>query len=198
MSKATDTKPDPASGTPVTGRPTKLTPDVQKRLCDALRAGNTRQAAAAYAGVHRSQFYRWLERGEKAKRGKFRDFRDTATRAENAAEVRCVAVLQKAAQGWPVKKTTTKTSKKIIGRDEAGNPVYATETSTTVVEYTEYDWRAALEWLQRRYPKEWGLRVKIEQIVEDELSEALDRLQAGLDAETYETVLALISQEAAR
>ncbi len=84
---------------------------------------------------------------------------------------------------------------KITGDGDQGNPVYGTETSTTVVEYTEYDWRAALEWLQRRYPKEWGLRVKIEQIVEDELSEALDKLQAGLDEQTYETVLALISED---
>ncbi len=123
------------------------------------------------------------------------DFLDTVTRAENAAEVRCVAAIQKAAQGWPVKKTTTRTDKKIIGRDDQGNPVYGTETSTTVVEYTEYDWRAALEWLQRRYPKQWGLRLRIEQIVEDELTEALDKLQAGLDEQTYETVLALISAD---
>ena len=187
-----------------TGRPTKLTPEIQQRLVEALRAGNTREAAAAYAGISRSTFYNWLERGRnprmtkknrvfKADKG-FLDFLDIVTRAENQAEVRCVAVLQKAAHGWPVKKTTTKTDKKIIGKTEDGHPIYGTEVSTTVAEYTEYDWRAALEWLQRRYPKRWGLRLRIEQIVEDELSEALDRLQAGLDKETYETVLALISE----
>ncbi len=188
-----------------TGRPTALTAEIQTRICEALRVGNTRTAAAAHAGIVRATFYNWLDRGanpRRTTRGKIfkadEDFLDTVTRAENAAEVRCVAAIQKAAQGWPVKKTTTKTDKKIIGRDDQGNPVYGTETSTTVVEYTEYDWRAALEWLQRRYPKQWGLRLRIEQIVEDELSEALDKLQAGLDPETYETVLALISQESGR
>ena len=191
-----------------TGRPTKLTPEIQRRLCDALRAGNTREAAASYAGIARSTFYNWLERGRnprrttkgrvfKADKG-FLDFLDTVTRAENEAEVRCVAVLQKAAHGWPVKKTTTRTEKKIIGKTKAGRPLYGTETATTVVEYTEYDWRAALEWLQRRYPKRWGLRLRIEQIVEDELTEAMDRLEAGLDRETYEAVLALISEGADR
>ena len=187
-----------------TGRPTKLTPEIQTRLCEALRAGNTREAAAEYAGISRATLYEWIRRGrnpEYTRRGKLRancrdfvDFVDTLTRAENAAEVRCVAVLQKAAHGWPVKKTTTKTDKKIIGKTEEGHPIYGTEVSTTVAEYTEYDWRAALEWLQRRYPKRWGLRLRIEQIVEDELSEALDKLQAGLDTETYEAVLALLSE----
>ena len=101
------------------GRPSKLTPEIVERLCDALRAGNTREAAAAYAGIARSTFYDWLRRGANPRRtirGKifkadeaFSDFSDTVTRAENAAEIRCVAVLQKAAHGWPVKKTTTKT-----------------------------------------------------------------------------------------
>ena len=190
------------------GRPAKLTPEIQRRLCAALRAGNTREAAAEYAGIGRATFYEWMGRGcdpTYTRRGKLRanckdfvDFVDTVTHAENAAEVRCVAVLQKAAHGWPVKKTTTKTAKKVIGKDEAGKPIYATETSTTTVEYTEYDWRAALEWLQRRYPKRWGLRLRIEQMVEDELTEALDKLQAGLTPEIYETVLALISEDGRR
>ena len=50
--------PKPAS--PTTGRPVKLTPEIQQRLCDALRAGNTREAAAQYAGIARSTLYEWL------------------------------------------------------------------------------------------------------------------------------------------
>ena len=119
-----------------------------------------------------------------------------------------MALIQKAAQGWPVKKTTTKTEKRVIGKTERPNPkagqkgkpdtitspVYAVETTTTTTEYTEYDWRAALEWLQRRYPKDWGLRLKIEQIVEDELNGALDRLQARLPAEAFRRVLEALEQ----
>lgn len=187
------------------GRPIKLTPEIQRRLCDALRTGNTRTAAAAHAGIGRATFTEWMRRGRDpqfTRRNKLRadckdfvDFVGAVTRAENAAEVGCVAVLQKAAHGWPVKKTTTKEAKKFIGKGEDGQPIYATEITTTTVEYVEHDWRAALEWLQRRHPKQWGLRLRIEQMVEDELTGALDRLQTGLDPETYNKVLALISEE---
>ena len=208
MSEAPDT-----STTTGAGRPTKLSPAVQSRICDALRAGNTRKAAAEYGGVTESTFYNWLERGRnprmtkknrvfKADKG-FLEFLESVTRAENEAQVRNVAVLQKAAQGWPVKKTTTRTEKKIIGKVEIENPnkgkknqpdtilspVFATETTTTVVEYTEYDWRAALEWLQRRYPKDWGLRVRVEQILEEELNDALNTLQQRLSPGDYQKVL---------
>ncbi len=186
------------------GRPIKLTPEIQRRLCDALRTGNTR-TAAAHAGIGRATFIEWMRRGQDpryTRRGKLRadckefvGFVDAVTREENVAQVRNVTVLQKAATGWPVKKTTTKSAKKFIGKGEDGKPVYATEITTTVVEYVEHDWRAALEWLQRRHPKQWGLRLRIEQMVEDELTGALDRLQTGLDPETYDKVLALISEE---
>ncbi len=45
------------------GRPSKLTPERQARVCDAIRAGVPPETAAAYAGIDESTFYRWLQRG---------------------------------------------------------------------------------------------------------------------------------------
>ena len=45
------------------GRPTKLTPERQARVCDAIRAGVPPETAAAYAGIDESTFYRWMQRG---------------------------------------------------------------------------------------------------------------------------------------
>jgi len=42
------------------GRPSKLTDELERRLCDALRAGNHLEVAARYAGVSRSTLHRWL------------------------------------------------------------------------------------------------------------------------------------------
>jgi hypothetical protein len=50
----------------------------QEKVLQALKAGNTRRAAAAYAGVGHETFYRWLES---------ETFRDAVTRAEAHAEV---------------------------------------------------------------------------------------------------------------
>ena len=60
-------------------------------LLGALRAGNTRRAAAAYAEVSHETFYRW-----------FNDditFRDAVEKAEADAEARAVAIVIRAAQG---------------------------------------------------------------------------------------------------
>ena len=45
------------------GIPAKLTPEVEARLCQTLRAGAFPADAAAYAGISRSTLYRWLKAG---------------------------------------------------------------------------------------------------------------------------------------
>lgn len=76
------------------GRPSKLTPDVQQRLVEAISAGNYYEAACAYAGIGYSTFRRWMQMGERAKRGKYREFWEAITRAERLAEARIVAQWQ--------------------------------------------------------------------------------------------------------
>jgi transposase len=89
--------------------PTKLTPQVQERVVSALNAGNYQDTAARYAGITRATFYNWLERGriereriaagEKALKPEriYLDFLDAVENARANAEVRSVALIQKAA-----------------------------------------------------------------------------------------------------
>ena len=42
------------------GRPSKLTPQVSKRICEAIRQGATPAVAAAAVGVNASTLRRWL------------------------------------------------------------------------------------------------------------------------------------------
>jgi len=78
------------------GRPSKLTPELQQKLVDAIRTGNYYSAACAYAGVSYKVFRDWMIRGEAQESGKYCDFRKAITRAESEAEVRTVALWQKA------------------------------------------------------------------------------------------------------
>ena len=80
-----------------TGRPSTLTPEVQRRLCDAVAAGNTRNDAAEYAGVGESTLRRWLAQGRHRRSGKFRALLAAVKKAEADAVVRNVAIIQKAA-----------------------------------------------------------------------------------------------------
>lgn len=95
-----------------TGRPTKLTPEIQERIVNAIRTGNYLETAAEYGGVCKVTFYEWMKRGKKEKerlaedgRKKVRqserdfvNFLNAVTRARAEAEVRNVTIIQKAAQ----------------------------------------------------------------------------------------------------
>jgi hypothetical protein len=81
------------------GRPSKLTPAVKQRLLDAIRAGNYFEAACVYAGIGETTFYRWMERGEKASSGEYREFWESVKKAEAEAEARVVALWQQEIPG---------------------------------------------------------------------------------------------------
>ena len=76
------------------GRPSKLTKTVAAKIVEALEAGNFQEPAARAAGVSRSTFHRWMQRGaddESFNRTSiYRDFRDSVKKAEAEAEVKAV------------------------------------------------------------------------------------------------------------
>ena len=49
------------------GRRPKLTPELQAKICDAIRAGNYLEAAAEHSGIGKSTFFCGLAKGEAAK-----------------------------------------------------------------------------------------------------------------------------------
>jgi hypothetical protein len=73
------------------GRPCKLTPEVQERVCAALRAGNYYEAAAACAGVTYWCLRKWMQQGKRARSGRYFQFFQAATQAEADAEATIVA-----------------------------------------------------------------------------------------------------------
>lgn len=78
----------------------KLTPDVQKKICDAIRAGNYIETAASYAGIGRSTLYQWMKRGRANKKGDrvYVEFVFEIEKALAEAEVRDVARIAAAAE----------------------------------------------------------------------------------------------------
>lgn len=75
----------------MSGRPTKLTPEVQQRIVDALRDGNYREAAVACAGIDYKTFYNWMRRGQQEKAGRYFQFFQAVQQAEHEAEREMVA-----------------------------------------------------------------------------------------------------------
>jgi len=133
-------------------RPTRLTPEVQAKICLAIEMGNSRKVSAEYAGITERTLYNWLNKGRDAGEGKFFQFFQCFTRAEAECVVWHVANIKKQAKD---------------------------------------DWRASLEWLKRRRPKDWSekhvvsqvsLSIDFEKLTDDQLL----RIQRG---EPVENVL---------
>lgn len=71
------------------GRRRRITPELQKAICDAIEAGNTRECAAGVAGVSPRWLYLWLEKDA--------DFAAAIARADALAESHHVRVVQREA-----------------------------------------------------------------------------------------------------
>ena len=79
------------------GRPSKLTDELEHKLCDALRAGNFLQVAAGYAGISRATVHRWRALGaEDGADPRFKRFAEAVAKAEADAEVHAVGIVRKA------------------------------------------------------------------------------------------------------
>jgi transposase len=111
---------------------TKLSPELQALVVEALNSGNYIETAAAYAGIHEATIYRWLERGriERARLSDdddakpdpeetpYREFCEAVEKTRANAEVRSLALIQQAAMNGT--------------------------------------WQASAWYLERSYPRKWG------------------------------------------
>jgi hypothetical protein len=129
-------------------RHSKLTPDVRTKIINILKGGGTECAAFTSAGIGESTFYRWIQLGERAERGRFREFWEEVRRAEQDAVTRNVTILQKAAMGGDVVEKTTVTK-----RD--GTTVIREKKSPPQAQWAAW-------WLERKHPDDWGRRDRID------------------------------------
>lgn len=151
------------------GRPTKLTPETQQTIAQAIRANAYPETAAALAGIDRDSFYEWLKRGVREESGPYREFSDTIKKALAVGQMRDLAVIDKAANGYDVQKTRV-----VDGPDGK---------ITTVETYREFAWQAAAWRLERRFPRLWS---RMERPEVEELPGSQDRPLMTLKRETID------------
>jgi hypothetical protein len=82
------------------GRPTSCTPEVTAEVCKWLASGCYVETACNLAGIHKGTHYDWLKRAETGEQP-FADYADAIQRAENQAEARAVALINKAGEEDP-------------------------------------------------------------------------------------------------
>jgi hypothetical protein len=144
------------------GRPSKYTPERVQKICNLLKLGNTRKAAAHGSGITEETFSDW--------RQKKKGFAELIELAEAEFESRNVALIQKAAAERKVEIVKTKTYS-VQGKG------LITETVTTTK--VEFDWAAAAWLLERRRSKDWGKKLDVtsgEQPIKAIIGVDLDRV----------------------
>jgi hypothetical protein len=75
------------------GRPTKLTPELQRRVCTLLRLGMPRERAARLAGISASTFHNWMAEGAAAEGGPYLEFFEAVQRAEDSLVKRALSTV---------------------------------------------------------------------------------------------------------
>lgn len=127
----------------VTGRPPKLTPDLQARIVQRIVTGNYPEVAAGAEGVPRATFYEWMQRGlgnhpERKRTASLAAFAEAVMQAIDSAEALVVARLFEFEQGL-------RRSKRTAGR--------LVKSRITWSQAQAMQWRLA-----RSRPERWGQR----------------------------------------
>ena len=117
------------------GRPSKLTPILQEKIVELISLGMPKEHVCDAVGVGETTFYRWLEKGRNAKRGKYREFWEAIQKAEKDFEARALANIQRIAREV---------------KDEEGRIV------------DKGNWQAWAWLLERKWPDKWGRKMKLE------------------------------------
>lgn len=116
----------------------------------AITLGAPREVAAQAAGVDPTTFYRWVAMG-----AEFIDLDDNAVAGLEPKQLRLRQFCQD------------------VKRADAQAVVFAVEL---VAEAMPKDWKAAMTWLERRYPGQWGRRLEVK-------TDPVDRKPATADAD---------------
>jgi len=149
-------------------RPTKFNPERAEAVLKAVRNGNSQRTAAALAGVDDATIIRW--------RQSFASFATAYTRAEAEAESRNVAMIQKAA----VEHDVVLVEETIL---PDGSVKRVTKTKR------EWDWQAALAWLERRRHEDWGKRETIKHTGTGEDEAVLVENKGGVEIKDVRKVM---------
>lgn len=87
-------------------RESKLDDLVEKRICDALKAGHSYAAAARAGGICESTLHGWRERGRSGTERRYTEFLQRTEAADQEAEERAIQVIQSALMGTDLRLAT--------------------------------------------------------------------------------------------
>lgn len=132
------------------GRPTKLTPELQEKLCNLISRGFQLERAAELAGIGKTTFFKWKEKAKTAKSGTYREFREAIKEADAQAEILHLENIRKAALGGAEQE-------EVVTETEEGERGSGEYTKKRVTKKRAIPiWQASGWILERRFPERWA------------------------------------------
>ena len=80
-----------------TGRKTKLTPEVRKRIIQALQLGASFKDAAEYGDICYKTFYRWFKKGKENQKSEYNEFYKLVSKARSNFNLKLLLRIEQAA-----------------------------------------------------------------------------------------------------
>lgn len=145
-----------------------LTPSIQKIITENVRRGNYLNASASAAGISHLTVNEWKQRGlgkHKTRKSTpaLAKFAKALCEAEDECQRRCVGILDENMMGYKITRTELIESGGGTVIDKQGNRVEIAPIQSKKVVITEFrDTKAVIEFLQRRFSKEWSMKEQID------------------------------------
>jgi len=170
-------------------RPSKLTPELQTKICDLLTEGVSIENIAAAVGITDTTFYNWQAKGREAQSGMYLEFFEAITHAQKQALILAEQVarggLEAADEHLQSVDEVTEIRLRTVQRlDENGKVIiekipyeYRKLTKRTQKRTIPPDPRFALEYLWRRDPSKWARIQKTEHSIDETQLGKIDQLK---------------------
>lgn len=121
----------------IRGRPCKINYKVISNISLMLRSGNYIETACAFAGISKVTYYNWLNKGKKIKD------RIGTNDSNNSSKIAKIAEREQIYLDF-------------LNAVERANAIAEVRHVQIIQNATQYDYRAAIWFLSRRYPERWG------------------------------------------
>lgn len=157
-------------------RPTKLSDKTQSQLVKLIQTGVPITDACSFVGIANSTYYDWIRRGADGD-PQFSEFSEAVSRAREAAKVTAIGTLRSAMTSTKSTSTTTEAFTETRINQFGQEYEYKRVTERRTVTVIPGDWRAAIEYLKRRYRDEWSEKSIIEH--QDWRAEAVEQIRDG-------------------
>lgn len=144
------------------GRSSKLSPELQKKICTLLAKGSTDKDACAMVGIATSTFYKWLATGDHENatddQAAYVAFSEAVSRARARANDRAIAAFRGGLMTSAIRETISEEFTETRLKKDGSEYEYKSTTTKTVLKKMPPDWRAGEAWLKRRDKANWSER----------------------------------------